>query len=198
VRRGTAATVLLAAAAAALTGCSSDGPNSAITTQPLCETGHDRSASNSVVLMAQSVPSATWVPCIRAALPLGWDFHHLEASNGMARFWLDSDRDGMRAVEVRLTESCDIHGTTEIPSDREGMRRLERVGAMTPSYAGERYYLFDGGCLTVVFALHGDSPGEGLALASQVVGVVSRADLREQVRAESGGRLDLDPPGGAP
>jgi hypothetical protein len=195
VRRGAVGTAFLAAAAAALTACSSDGPNSAITTAPLCESGHDREAANGVILMAQSVPSATWVPCIRAALPLGWSFHHLEASNGESRFWLDSDRDGTRAVEVRLTGSCTTDGATEIPSDREDMRRLERVDRISPGYAGRRYYVFDGGCLTVLFSLAGDSPGEALALASQVVGVVARADLQEQVREESGGRLELDPEG---
>ena len=182
-------------AALAVAGCSSDGPNSAITTAPLCESGHDRQAANAVILMAQSVPSATWVPCIRAALPLGWSFHHLEASNGQSRFWLDSDRDGTKAVEVRLTGSCRTDGATEIPSDREDMRRLERVDRISPGYVGRRYYVFDGGCLTVLFVLAGDSPGEALALASQAVGVVSRADLQEQVREESGGRLELDPEG---
>ena len=184
--------VLTPLAAAILAGCGSDGPNSAITDPPLCSDG-DEGAGNGVLLMAQSVPSATWVPCIGTALPLGWNFHHLEADNGAARFWLDSDRDGQKAVEVRLTASCDTAGSTEIPSDRAGMRRLERVGRMSPTYAGTRYYLFDGGCLTVVFSLDSDSPGEALALSSQAVGVVSRADLREQVRATSGGRLDLDP-----
>jgi hypothetical protein len=96
-------------------------------------------------------------------------------------------------VEVSLTPSCDTAGATEIPSDREGMRRLERVGRVSPTYAGSRFYLFPGGCLTVRFALAGDSPGEGLALASQAVGVVSRQDLRAQVHEESGGRLSLDP-----
>jgi hypothetical protein len=189
--------VLAALTAALVAGCSSDGPNSAITQPPLCEGGHDRTAGNAVVLMAQSVPSATWVPCIRAALPLGWNFHHLEAGNGQSRFWLDSDRDGKRAVEVRLTPSCATAGATEIPSDREGMRRLERVDRISPGYTGRRYYLFDGGCLTVLFSLHGDSPGEALALASQVVGVVPRDTLRAQVHEESGGRLELDP-GGTP
>jgi len=190
VRRGVAGVALVALAVA---GCSSDGPNSAITTAPLCETGHDSQAANAVILMAQSVPSASWVPCIRAALPLGWNFHHLEASNGEARFWLDSDRDGTRAVEVRLTGSCSTAGATEIPSDREDMRRLERVERISPGYVGRRYYVFDGGCLTVLFRLGGDNPGEALALATQVVGVVSRADLQEQVHEESDGRLELDP-----
>jgi hypothetical protein len=193
VRR--AGPLLAALLAVALAGCADDAPNSAIGDEPLCEVG-DHGAGNSVLLMAQSVPTASWVPCIRAALPLGWGFHHLEARDGEARFWLDSDRDGQKAVEVRLTESCDTAGATPIPSDREGMLRLERVTRMSPTYVGERYYLFEGGCLSVVFALRGESPGEALALASQVVGVVARADLQEQVREESGGRLDLDPTGG--
>jgi hypothetical protein len=76
------------------------------------------------------------------------------------------------------------------------MRRLERVRQMSPTYAGERYYLFSGGCLTFVFSLAGASPGEALALASQAVGVVRRADLAAQVSDGSGGRLSLDPAGG--
>jgi hypothetical protein len=174
-----------------LAGCASD--STAITAPPLCS---DRSgaAGNGVVLMAQSVPTASWVPCISSALPLGWNFHHLDARNGVSRFWLDSDRDGQQAVEVRLAESCDTAGATEVPTDRVGMTRLERVDRLSPSYAGERYYRFDGGCVTVVFALDGDNPGEALALSSQVVGAVTRADLAAQVRKESGGRLTLDPP----
>jgi hypothetical protein len=170
-------------------GCASD--TTAITDPPLCR-GHD-GAGNGVILMAQSVPTAAWVPCVQTALPLGWGFHHLDARDGIARFWLDSDRDGTQAIEVRLEASCDTAGATQIPSDRAGMRRLERVRRVSPTFAGERYYVFDGGCLTFVFHLAGDSPGEGLALASQVVGAVSRAALRAQVHHDSGGRLGLDP-----
>jgi hypothetical protein len=191
VRPARAAGLLLAGSC--LTGCASD--STAITEPPLCATT-DGAAGHGVVLMAQSVPSATWVPCLQTGLPLGWSFHHLLARNGLARFWLDSDRDGDQAVEVRLAASCDTAGATAVPSDREGMRRLERVGRLSPTYAGRRYYLFPGGCMTVVFTLDGDSPGEALALASQAVGVVSREDLRAQVHEESGGRLSLDPASG--
>jgi hypothetical protein len=194
VRAARAAAPVLAAGVL-LGGCATG--STAITSTPLCEDG-DHGAGNGVILMAQSVPSATWVPCIRSALPLGWGFHHLEARNGSSRFWLDSDRDGQKAVEIRLTESCDTGGATEIPSDREGMRRVERVDRISPTYAGARYYLFDGGCLAVVFSLGGDDPGEALALASQVVGVVARSDLQQQVREESDGRLELDPEEGSP
>jgi hypothetical protein len=171
-------------------GCASD--TTATTELPNCATG-DQTASNGVVLMAQSVPTATWVPCLRTTLPLGWDFQHLDARNGSSRFWLNSDRDGQKAIEVRLADSCHTAGATEIVSDREGMRRLERVTRTTPHFEGERYYVFDGGCITIVFRLTGDNPGEPLGLATQVVGSVSRADLQDQVREESNGRLTLDP-----
>ena len=192
MRAAPSAVVPLLVAMGLLGGCAGD--STAITSPPLCSHG-STGADNSVILMAQSVPTATWVPCVRSALPLGWSFHHLDARNGVSRFWLDSDRDGQQAVEVRLAESCDTAGATQVPTDREGMTRLERVDRLSPSYAGQRYYRFDGACITVVFALDGDNPGEALALSSQVVGVVARSDLAAQVQKESGGRLTLDPPG---
>jgi hypothetical protein len=188
-----AVAVPLVALAMSLVGCASD--TTATTEIPACTPGNDN-ASNGVVLMAQSVPTATWVPCMRMSPPLGWDFHHLDARNGNAKFFLNSDRDGQKAIEVRLEESCDTAGATEIHSDREGMRRLERVTRTTPNYLGRRYYVFEGGCITFVFRLSGQSRGEPLALATQVVGVVSREDLRDQVHEQSGGRLTLDPPSG--
>jgi len=183
----TAAVVL----ACGLAGCASD--TTATTEVPACARGEHGTAAHGVVLMAQSVPTASWVPCMRTALPLGWRFQQLDARNDVSRFWLDSDRDGERAIEVRLTRGCAIGGATEIPSDRDRMRRLERVAQTTPAYRGERYYVFAGGCLTFVFDLRGDSPGEALALAGQSVGVIGRAELAAQVRDDSGDRLWLDP-----
>jgi hypothetical protein len=61
------------------------------------------------VLMAQSVPSATLIPCIEA-LPAGWTYGGSDVSDALARFWLDSDRGGLHAVEVSLTASCRITG----------------------------------------------------------------------------------------
>jgi hypothetical protein len=192
VTRTAAAAALALVAVGCLTGCGdSANPAAAITSPPLCPVG-DGGAGNGVVLMAQSVPTAAWAPCLRP-LPSGWDFLHLDVRNGVSRFWLDSDRDGTHAIEVRLEESCDTSGATEIASDREYMHRLERVRQVSPTYSGERHYVFHGGCLSIVFRLDGDSPGEALALASQAVGVVSREDLQAQVHAESGGRVELDP-----
>jgi hypothetical protein len=183
--------VLLVSGGAA--GCSSDATASSV--MPACAEGADETAANGVILMAQSVPTASYVPCVRTGLPLGWSFHHLHARNGTASFWLNSDRDGQQAIEVRLDPSCDTAGATQIPSDREGMDRFERVRMTTPDFKGERYYVFDGGCLTVVFELTGEGRGEPLALATQAVGVVHREDVLAQVHEESDGRLSLDPAG---
>ncbi len=193
-RAARAPTALAAVGALLLGGCAAED-TSVSPAAPACSADDDGAVGNGVVLMAQAVPSATWVPCVEG-VPLGWGFGGLDARSGSARFWLDSDRDGQRAIEVRLAETCDTAGATEVPTDREGLRRLERVTEVTPEFHGRRYYLFEGGCLTVVFTLGGEYRGEPLALATQGIGVVSRAHLAAQVREETGGRLELDPPAG--
>ena len=191
-RAARAPTLLGTVGALVLGGCAAEEP-SVSREVPACAADDDGEAANGVLLMAQSVPSATWVPCVEG-VPLGWEFGGLDARRGSARFWLDSDRDGPRAIEVRLDEGCDTTGATEIPTDRQGLRRLERVTQVTPEFHGRRFYLFEGGCLTVVFTLGGEYRGEPLALATQGIGVLSRAALAAQVREETGGRLELDPP----
>ena len=66
----------------------------------------------------------------------------------------------------------------------------------TPRFEGQRYYVFEGGCITFDFQLDdkGENRAEALALATQTVGAVNRKDLQAQVHAASGGRLELDPP----
>ncbi|UOY00871.1 hypothetical protein [Blastococcus sp. PRF04-17] len=157
-----------------------------------CEQGDDAEPSNGVILMAQSVPTASFVPCLEA-MPVGWRFSDMEARNDSAAFWLDADRYGTHAIEVRLTESCDTTGATEIPSDRQDMQRLELVTQVSPQYVGQRFYLFEGGCMSVLFRLSGRERSEALALATQAIGAVPRANLQDLVREESGGRLELDP-----
>ena len=187
-----AAVTALVAASLLAAGCSTGTPYVSAEV-PACTSGDDARAAHGVVLMAQAVPTAAWVPCVES-VPVGWTFAGLDARAGSARFWLDSDRDGVHAIEVRLTADCDTRGATEIPSERYGLSRFERVTQVTPQYLGRRYYVFPGGCLTVVFTLAGDNRGEALALATQSIGVVGREELAAQVHEASGGRLHLDPP----
>ena len=94
--RAAVAGPLLTVLALGLSGCSND--TTATTEQPTCAAGEEGAASNAVILMAQSVPTATWVPCLRSALPLGWTFHHLDARDTVSVFSLDSDRDGQEEL----------------------------------------------------------------------------------------------------
>jgi hypothetical protein len=182
--------VAWAAAAVLLAGCAESV--SLGSDELACRTGDEAEPANGVVLMAQAVDTAAWVPCLDT-IPLGWHLSDVEIRDGSGRFWLDSDRDGVRAIEVALTASCATRDATEIPSDRDGVRRLERVGEVTPGYRGTRFYVFDGGCLSVRFQISGDDRVEPLAVATEGIDLVHRADIEEQVHDETGGRLELDP-----
>jgi hypothetical protein len=191
LRRVARVAVVAGLGAGVLSGC---GQSVVIHEEVLaCEVGDDGEPANGVVLMAQSVPSASFVPCL-ATMPLGWHVAEMEARDDGARFWLDSDRDGVHAIEVAFTEGCDTSGATEIPSDRADMRRFEEVTRLSPQYVGRRSYVFEGGCVSVLFRLSGRDRTEPLAVATQAIGAVSRERLRDHVHEETGGRLELDPP----
>jgi hypothetical protein len=120
--------------------------------------------SDQMILMAQSVPSATRIPCV-ADLPIGWSFAGMDVLSGRTRLFLDSDRAGFRAATVTLTEGCDVTGATRVPSDEADTERFERVTLRQDRYSGTRYYVFEGGCATYDF----DFSGVGrTALADEV------------------------------
>lgn len=182
---------VLALGAGVLAGCVQPGRVTA-SSELACRVGDDGGPANGVVLVAQAVPTATWVPCLDT-VPLGWHLSDVEVRDGSARFWLDGDRDGVRAIEVRLAGSCDTGGATVIPSDRAGVRRYELVTRVSPDYVGTRFYEFRGGCLSVRFRLAGDHRAEPLAVATEGIELFPRSDVEEHVRAESDGLLRLDP-----
>lgn len=188
--RGGRGTVLAALALLLLPGCVR--PVLLDSEVLACREGDEGTPANGVVLLAQSVPSAAWVPCLET-IPLGWDVSGLEVTDEDARFWLDSDRDGPRAVEIRLDEGCDTTGATRIPSDREAMQRWERVTEVFPRYVGTRSYVFDGGCISVLFRLAGENRAEPLGFATQGIGAVPRDAVRAAVHEQTDGRLELGP-----
>ena len=134
--------------------------------------------SETLVLMAQSVPSAELVPCLEN-LPAGWSFETIDIRNGKSFFALDSDRAGDRAVRVSLRTRCDVSGATEIVSDELGTRRYERVESVVSEYRGVRTYQFPGGCVTYQF----EFARRGLALVNEVslaIGFASRSEVARQ------------------
>ena len=134
-----------------------------------------------LILMAQSVPSATYGPCIEE-FPAGWSFGGAEIRSGRGEFWLDSDRAGLRAVTVVLTRRCDVSKAVEVPpaADEVGMKRYEEPRALPPSFSGNRYYVFPGGCVTYQFAF---AAGASFALALEADEALSFLSRAEGVRA---------------
>lgn len=172
-----ACTVLGAALLAVLVGQSAFSPlEDPSTFAPECDTG------NSAVLAAQAVPSAAQVPCV-AELPSGWQVSTADISRGSSTFWLNSDQAGTQAVTVTLTETCDITGAHEIPSDEPGTRRYEHPVSLSPNYLSWRYYTFPGGCAAMRFDFDPGTSGLLAIPIDSAVGFVPRARLVDHVRS---------------
>jgi hypothetical protein len=189
VRRG----LLLACLVVGLAGCRPAAGVLGVTHPPTCA---DRGAPGSptVLLEAQAVPSATLLPCIKAE-PSGWTYGSTFVRNGLARFTLDSDREGARAVTVLLTPSCDLEGATLVPTDEPGTRRYERVGDISPDggFSGSTYYVFPGGCVVYELVFKGRNRAGPVTEVNLALGFISREALRQALRDASDGRLELDP-----
>jgi hypothetical protein len=155
-----------------------------IDAEPSCGTG------DGMILMAQSVPSAAFVPCL-ATLPAGWDLGGVEIENDRGRFWLDSDLGGERAVEatLRSRDECQVQGASEVPSDEAGLRRYERIGQLPPNLRSTRYYLVPGGCVTYRFAFAGRASASLIFDADSALAFQPRRTLVQKVHEQDDLRL---------
>jgi membrane-associated phospholipid phosphatase/tRNA A-37 threonylcarbamoyl transferase component Bud32 len=96
-----------------LTGLALFFPTRGTVTTPTCGTGQV------MQLMAQAVPSATQLPCVSAALPVGWSVGTSEIIQGKANFVVGVGDGSTEPVTVTLVESCPapVEGTDLIPVD---------------------------------------------------------------------------------
>ena len=147
IRRVTLAAAMLALFAVAavfgvglLLPASNSGVHAPGVHAPECGTSH------TMILAAQAVPSAAFLPCI-AALPSGWTAADPEIASGQASFVLNSGQAGRQSglnlslgpslaaqvtVTITLTATCNTTGAQQIPSDQPGMRRFERPPSLVP------------------------------------------------------------------
>ena len=156
-----AATMLGLALSACSTGGGPEGPRTA----PTCDHG------DVLILMAQSVPSAAYIPCI-TEFPVGWTFGGERIDSQASEFWLDSDRAGYNAVTVTLARRCDTSGAVEVPvePDEAGTTRYESPESLRPSYIADRFYRFPGGCVTYHFAFQ---PGASFVQALEATSALT-------------------------
>jgi hypothetical protein len=180
-RRGRlgAAIVSVGAAAVLLPACGGVYPQ-----EPTC------GAENAKVLIltAQAVPSATLVPCI-AEFPSGWSYDGSRIGSGSAQFFLNSDRAGFHALEVTLTESCDVSNAIEVTTGAgaiPGVRVYEEPISLPPTFQVNRYLRFHGGCVTNDFRFATGASATLALEAQQALSFVSRSVLVEQAKEETG------------
>lgn len=178
MRRGCVALVM-ALAAVALSGCTIGGGGRT----PLCTNTED----GVFVLLAQSVPSATELPCV-SEFPAGWTFGGSDITSGLSRFWLDSDRGGIHAVEVSLRPSCDTTGAVEErpAPDEAGTRVFMRPDSLEPSFTGVRFLLFEGGCIGYTFRFASGASSTLAIEAIEALSLLPRATIVAQVLEDPG------------
>jgi hypothetical protein len=90
-------------------------------------------------LLAQSVPSASLVPCLRS-LPAGWMVGNVTVNDGRSVIPLNHDRAGTGVLVIRLTAGCDLRGPPrsaptrcDATSGSSAKRRVSRPPASTCS-----------------------------------------------------------------
>jgi hypothetical protein len=149
---------------------------------PTCEAG-ERLAT-----VAQSVPGAAYVPCIRR-LGAGWTARDFDVARGHTRFTLVSHATGARPVAVAFEATCSVAGAVPTTARAEGVRTSIRLRSISPRYAGTLSDVFPGGCVTYRFDF---ARGPHIVLMEdlqQIVGLYSRQDLRLQLHRQLGVEL---------
>ena len=199
IQRWTARRVALLISAAVLAalvvGNATSLVNRDVVAEPL-HTGFPACAQfESLWLEAQSVPTASMLPCVRP-LPIGWTLTRPSVNDGRTEYVFDNDRAGPNALIVRLTPSCDTTGATTVAAATAGTQRYRRSGQVPTGFATTWYDTFAGGCLTA--QLHSAAgPREVYESEAQlIIGTTSRDALRAALTQRSNGRLTLDPPPG--
>lgn len=179
--RRLARTALAALAVIPLAACEVGTPPGA----PDCDARGD-----AMVLVAQSVPSATQLPCV-AELPAGWRFEQQQVASGVTTFWLGSDIAGTNAVQVDLERGCDVAGAVSVPStadDEIGLQRFDRPEQLRPLRL-VRYYRFEGGCIVYRYAFSSAAPSSLQFEADEALSFLPRADVVQAVRHYYGLKL---------
>ena len=172
------ATVMLAAGAT-LTGCAGFGDTVPGCGDPL-----------RLAIIAQSVPSASYLPCVRS-LPQGWSTSGFDPSQDGTSFLLNSDRSPGQPVTVRLTATCTTGGAGPSPPRAPGVLTYTRLDSISPRFAGRLYDVFPGGCVSYAFDF---ALGSQIALMEQfeeAVGLYPRQQLRLVLKQKLG--VELNP-----
>lgn len=144
-----------------------------------------------LAIVAQSVPRAAYIPCIRQLSP-GWVTAAFDAAKGSTSFLLISDRAPGTPVKVRLAGGCRIDGASPSSTPRApGVLTYTRLTSISSRFAGSMYDVFPGGCVSYRFDF---KLGPHIALMEQfesAVGLYPRQQLRLVLKKKLG--VELNP-----
>jgi hypothetical protein len=160
--------------------------SSSATGPPPC----DDPSAHIVVLIAQSVPSATLIPCIRA-MPSGWTFGGGSVSRDLSRMWLSSAVAGVHAVEISLSAACDpgADAVETVPGSGEAGTRVFQGPQSLDPFRWTRYVTFPGGCVVFEYAFTAGAPAALSLVANDAVSFIPRGDVVAAVRDDVGETL---------
>jgi len=160
-----------------LAGCAELPNDIRLGPYPSCDvTWHPPAPSSRgrLLLIAQSVPNASMIPCL-GELPPGWDFTGVSVRTSQTRLTVVTDTFDLE-VQILLVGTCDIAGATQVPSNAPGARLYLAEDGRTLTY------VFEGGCVLVEF------PTAALAASSEGRALTGEIHLmtRDELRALSG------------
>jgi tRNA A-37 threonylcarbamoyl transferase component Bud32 len=143
-------------------------------------------------LMAQSVPSASVVPCV-GSLPAGWELVRVTVNDGRSMIRLHRHLGSAGAAVVRLSADCDIQGANLVPSGQPDTRRYMRIEGQALQTSATVFEVFPGGCVTTRLTVPAVYGAELTTQATALLGFTSRQTLQQLLEQRSDGRLHLDP-----
>jgi len=176
---GAVLAVVTLGATATLTGCTSSGGTVPGCRDPL-----------RLAIIAQSVPSASYVPCIGGLQP-GWEISGFDPAQDGTSFLLSSDRSPGQPVTVRLSAGCRVSGASPAPARAPGVLTYIRLDSISPRFAGTLYDVFPGGCVSYEFDFANGSQIALMEQFEQAIGLYPRQQLRLVLKQELG--VELDP-----
>jgi hypothetical protein len=137
---------VLVALAGLLSGCGGLPTEFRIGPPPACNvtwTPPAPSSRGQLLLIAQSVPEASMIPCL-GPLPAGWEFTDASIDSSRTRLSVATDTFDLD-VGIELLSGCEFSSAEQIPS------RTPNATLYSLDRGQTLLYRFDGGCVRVVF-----------------------------------------------
>ncbi len=154
-----------------VSGCAQDQALPA----PSCADG------GSALITAQSVPTASWVPCLDH-LPDGWMVASVHVDQDGTMVKLDSDRAGDDAATLRFATGCEISNGVAAVSEFPTVARYDRIDRLQPGFRASRFYVFRGGCVWWSFDFDDDASATESVAIGETLELVSRRALNDGLR----------------